>query len=115
MKNFVKTLISKKSVCCLFRLSIFMGILTACSSQQPRVTTVRQKPTQWDHKTIRERRDAEQSLNESNNTAEPEVPTEALCTKVTEAEMRKAKMRGCRPLDPKEGHGIGTFCCEQEN
>jgi hypothetical protein len=116
MKSFLKKYQANSLIVRFGFLTILAGVgivfLTHCSSKKETPTKVQQSPTQWDYKTIREKREAESSQN-LDSTSENEI-TESKnlnCRKVTENEMKRAKLSGCRPLDPREGHGVNMFCC----
>jgi hypothetical protein len=102
----------------IFMVALVGLIGVSCStksSELPQSTKVRQQPVDWDHKTIRQKREAEraQSAKDGLNDSSQQSSNQTSCLKVSKAEMEKSpNLTGCRPLDPREGHGQNMFCCD---
>jgi hypothetical protein len=63
----------------------------------------------WDYGKIRKAREAERL-----ETPTPQPPgDENDCVVLSDAERKRARATGCRPLDPRLGHGEGMFCCDR--
>ena len=80
-----------------------------CSSKSsPGPKRVNQKSGEWDHKTVRETREAEKAQTPTATSTEED---EENCIVMSQAQMKRAKASGCRKMDAREGHGEGTYCC----
>lgn len=96
----------------LFTL-IFATVISCSSAPQKAKyvppTQVNQKLSDWDYDKIRQVRETEEAV-----TPHEEIPNDLdvkNCTVMTLAEMRRAKVTGCRPLDPRSGNGENSYCC----
>ena len=98
----------KKSLFFVLSLSILGA---ACSSNKGKPTRVDQTPTAWDHETIRKVREAE-SADRLNTPSEAEnSEDDSQCRIMTATEAKRGRVSGCRPLDPRSGHGPNAVCC----
>lgn len=67
------------------------------------------QPEGWNYDQIRQAREAERL-----ETPTPPPPRdESDCVVLSEAERKRARATGCRPLDARLGHGEGMFCCDR--
>lgn len=89
-----------------------LGLLAGCASHEKSTAPViKQGSGQWDYKKVQEVRDAE-----AQTPAKVYDPKDdAMCQVMTHTEMVRAKAQGCRPLDPRMGHGDHAFCCPPDS
>jgi hypothetical protein len=66
----------------------------------------------WDYNRIRAARNAEAEESPADVDV---IAEEAECQILTRAQMIRGKARGCKPVDPRAGHGDDKFCCVPEN
>ena len=89
-----------------------LGMLGCASKDAPGPKRVEQEPAQWDYKKIRETREAEQA--QTPQSGDNSTDDESNCIVLTAEQMKRSKSSGCRKMDPREGHGEGTYCCPRE-
>ncbi len=95
----------------LFFALCLLVLGVGCASNKGKPTRVDQTPTDWDHETIRKVREAE-SAERLNNPGEDEnSEDDSQCRILTATEAKRGRVSGCRPLDPRSGHGPNAVCC----
>lgn len=74
------------------------------------------KTTNWDYDQVRQIREeekkakpSEEELSRAQQVAKGEDP--AQCHPLTRSQVERARLEGCRRLDPKEGYGEDMYCC----
>lgn len=88
---------------------------SACSSKKGPPARVDQTPSEWDHEKIREVRQAESAQSAQNSSTDNDEDTSSdNCTIMTAAAAKRGRVSGCRPLDPREGHGPNSVCCPKK-
>lgn len=96
-----------------FGLIALVAALSACSSKKSKeaepVKRVDMKHTEWDYQKIREVREAEK-------VQLPPLPAndDKNCVVMSHEQMVRAKVSGCRKLDPRAGQGEEAYCCPRE-
>jgi hypothetical protein len=88
-------------------LLVLAVVATGCGT--PKSAQKNEKPAEnWDYQKIRQAREAERL---ETPTTIPS-PDESRCVVLSDAERKRARASGCKPLDPRAGHGEGKFCCD---
>ena len=104
----------RKNLIGLIVASIIFAALTnisGCASKGKYTPPNRanQNLSNWDHDKIRQVRETESAMTMSEVPA-PEDDAKN-CVVMTLEEMNRAKVTGCKPLDPRAGHGTNAYCC----
>jgi hypothetical protein len=88
--------------------------LTACSSKknQKKVKHVGYEQ-EWDREKISENLQYEEATKPTKSQQAAWEDEELDCKVMSNAQMKKAGAAGCRPLDPRDGHGENMFCCTE--
>jgi hypothetical protein len=94
-------------------------LLSACASQSKKEapyvppTKANTNMSTWDYNKIREARETEKA------STVDDLPSAASDTKdcevMTQEAMVRAKVTGCRPIDPRVGNGENAYCCPKKN
>jgi hypothetical protein len=93
--------------------SVSFLALPKCSSGSKSKTKINAKLGEWNYDKARETKQAEEAQNAS--LPAPNLEAEANCSVVTHSEMIRAKLSGCRRLDPRTGSGPDSYCCPRSN
>jgi hypothetical protein len=92
-----------------------VSILSACSSHK-KVTeadpsTQAPPETQWNYDKIRQVREDEKLTAPIEAPIPPQAKLSDDCQVTSAAQMKQAKLTGCKLLDPRLGYGENTYCC----
>jgi hypothetical protein len=106
-----------KSFLTLRYLALPSLLITSCSSpSNNKDTTARElkSPSGWDYQKIREARQAAQEQDSLRRPSPSNEKATLDCVVLSEAQKKRSRASGCRPLDPNAGHGENMFCCDRE-
>lgn len=70
--------------------------------------------TKWDHEKIEQNKKYENASKPSKEQMRQWKEQELNCTIMSKEQMKRSQAADCQPVDPRQGHGEGMFCCADQ-